>query len=233
MECETAREAISAVLDGEEPGGGPGDVDQHLAECAACREWRDAAHRVTRQARLGIAQPPRRTREVAAAVLASVRAPRRVGLSLLARLGLAAVAAAQLGLTLPYLFSGADHRAPEHIAHEMGSFGVALAAGFLVAAWRPERASGMRTLVGAVAALLVVTAVVDVAGGRTGLADETPHLLAVTGWLMIRYLAAVTPPAAGGMRLRQGTGWRSRLPGPSRAGGRFPAAADGRGRGGN
>src|SRR5437762_3458898 len=80
-----------------------------------------------------------------------------------------------------------------------------------VAAWRPDRALGMRAMIGVAAALLVVTAAIDAAGGRTSLADEAPHLLAVAGWLMLRYLASVTPPATRGTRLRKGAGWRSRL----------------------
>jgi hypothetical protein len=41
---------------------------------------------------------------------------------------------------------------------------------------------------------LILTAIVDLAAGRTSLADEVPHLLAVAGWGLIAYLAAVVPP---------------------------------------
>jgi hypothetical protein len=111
-----------------------------------------------------------------------------------ARWGLVAVACAQLVVTVPLLLLGRDHSAPAHVAHEMGSFDMALAVGYLVAAWRPARARGMRALVGATAVLLVVTAVLDVLGGRTSAADEAPHLLAVAGWLLIWYVAAANSP---------------------------------------
>jgi len=112
-----------------------------------------------------------------------------------ARAALVGVAAAQLTLTVPALVLGRDRAAPVHVTHEVGSFDAAVAVGFLVAAWRPGRAIGMRTLIGAAAALLVVTALVDLALGRTGLLDEAPHLLVVAGWLLVRRLAALAPPS--------------------------------------
>ena len=206
------------MLDGEDPGAGGGELDRHLAACAECLAWREAAHEVTRRARLAVAQPaPRRTSEVAAAVLAGQRR-RRVRAVPLYRIGLVAAAAGQLAITVPCLLLGEDRSAPVHIAHELGSFDAALAAGFLVAAWRPGRALGMRTLVGAAAALLVLTALIDLASGRTSLPDEAPHLLAVAGWLMIRGLAARTPPTVTEPRSRLAGLIRSRLPVPVWAG---------------
>lgn len=196
MDCATAREAISALLDSEDPGTDRGDVEAHLVECAGCRDWRDAAHEVTRRARLQLAGPvPDRAGEVLAAVRGRTRVPRR-GLVLLARVTLTGVAAAQLAMAVPCLLFGHDHSAPEHVAHELGAFAAALAVGFAVAAWRPGRALGLRALVGVAALLLVATAGIDLASGRTSISDEAPHLLAVAGWLLVRYLAAVTPPTA-------------------------------------
>jgi predicted anti-sigma-YlaC factor YlaD len=204
MDCETAREAISAVMDGEAAGVPAADLDAHMEGCGACRAWREAAHQVTRRARISAAPaPPRRTSEVVAAVQARARMPRRrPRLVMAARAGLIAVAAGQIAVTVPVLLFGRDLRAPEHIAHEIGSFGAALAVGFLVAAWRPVRALGMRPVVGVAAVLLAVTAVADLVSRRTSLGDEAPHLLAIVGWLLICYLAAACPPAAGGPRLR-------------------------------
>ena len=224
MDCAFAREAISAMLDGEDPGADPVEVDRHLAGCAECRAWRDAAHEVTRRVRLTAAQPAaRRTREVAAAVQASQRRW-RIRAFPLYRIGLVAVAAAQLAITVPCLLFGQDRSAPVHVAHEVGSFGAAMAVGFLVVAWRPGRALGMRALVGAAALLLVATAVIDLASGRTTAADEAPHLLAVAGWLLIRGLAATTPPAVAEPRSRLAGAIRSRLGVP---GWRGAGSADG------
>ena len=56
-ECDRAREAISARIDGEDPGLPDDALDAHLATCAACREWQQRAHAVTRRARLGGSLP--------------------------------------------------------------------------------------------------------------------------------------------------------------------------------
>ncbi len=217
MDCATAREAISAMADAEDPGADSGDVAAHLAQCAACRAWRDAAHEVTRRARLEVAQPvPARAREVAAAVRARTWVPRRARLATLARAGLLAIAIGQLAYTIPCLVFGHDHSAPQHIAREMGSFDAAVAAGFLVAAWRPGRALGMRAMVGVAAVLLLVTAAIDLVSGRTSAGDEAPHLLTLAGWLLVCYLAWVTPPAAARARPVPAAGPWSWLPVPLR-----------------
>ena len=225
MDCAFAREAISALLDGEDTGTADGGgLEEHLAGCAECRAWRDAAHEVTRRVRLGAAQPvPRRTREVAAAVRASQRRW-RIPLVPLYRAGLVAVAAGQLAVAVPGLVFGDDRSAPVHVAHELGSFDAALAVGFLVVAWRPGRALGLRALAGAAAVLLVLTAAIDLASGRTSVLDEAPHLLAVAGWLMICGLAATTPPGIGEprSRLAEMIGSRLRVPAWGGAGSAAP-----------
>lgn len=114
------------------------------------------------------------------------------------RAGLTVVAATQLALSVPLLFLGHDREAPVHVAHEMGSLDVAVAVGLLVAARRPARALGMLALVGTAAVLLVATAGMDLAAGRTTWADEVPHLLVLAGWLLLRRLARLSP--AGGER---------------------------------
>ena len=53
MECDRVREAISARIDGEDPGLPDDALEAHLAGCADCRAWQQRAHAVTRRARLG------------------------------------------------------------------------------------------------------------------------------------------------------------------------------------
>jgi predicted anti-sigma-YlaC factor YlaD len=53
MECYRAREAISARIDGEDPGVADDALQAHLADCPGCRAWQQRAHAVTRRARLG------------------------------------------------------------------------------------------------------------------------------------------------------------------------------------
>jgi predicted anti-sigma-YlaC factor YlaD len=194
VRCQTAREAISALLDGEDPGVEGWALDDHVLACADCRRWQSAAHAVTRNGRLGPARPVTvGSDELIAAVLAHSRPPRRPTSLTWARVCLVAVGVSQAAITAPLLIYGRDRTAPVHIAHEVGAFAMALAVGFLVAALKPDRARGMQALVGAAAALLVVTALLDLLNGRTDLGDEAPHLLAVLGWLLLVRVAAETP----------------------------------------
>jgi predicted anti-sigma-YlaC factor YlaD len=194
VNCQSAREAISALLDDEDPGIPGWVIDDHLEHCAACRRWQSEAHAVTRTARLGPVRPINvGSDELISAVLEHSRPPRRPTSLTWARAGLVAVGAAQVAITAPLLLFGRDHAAPEHVAHEVGAFAIALGVGFLVAAWKPDRARGMQAVVGVTATLLVVTALLDLLHGRTDVGDEAPHLLAVAGWLLLSRVAVATP----------------------------------------
>jgi predicted anti-sigma-YlaC factor YlaD len=221
MDCAAAREALSALLDDERLGVEREVLDAHLASCPRCRSWREDAHEVTRRFRLAPARTVASPGDELLASGARARAggmPRRITLT---RAALVAVALAQLvWVTVPALVLGSDHDAPIHVSHEMGSFDMAFAVGFLVAAVRPARAQGMRALVGAAALLLILTALIDLAAGRTGVSDEAPHLLALVGWLLLRELATLMPagtdhPAISSrllVRWRARRGWRTPVP---------------------
>jgi hypothetical protein len=62
----------------------------------------------------------------------------------------------------------------------------------------------MHALVGAAAILLMVTAALDLAHGRTDFGDEVPHVLAVCGWLLLGRVAAATPAPASDPRFSFG-----------------------------
>lgn len=193
MDCEGARIATSALLDAEESGVERDALEAHLAGCADCRRWREEAHEVTRRFRLVPADAPAPSQDLFEATRSATRRWSWPAAAMRTRLALVLVALGQIVLTVPALIFGSDHNAPIHVAHEMGSFDLALAAGFLAAAWRPSRARGMSTIVGVAALALILTAVIDLAVGRTSPGDEAPHLLAVAGWLLLRRLSAFTP----------------------------------------
>jgi predicted anti-sigma-YlaC factor YlaD len=198
MSCETVRESISAMLDGEEPPLELPAQEHHLSMCPACREWQAAAHDVTRRFRLVPAETSEAPlRPLIDAVLASKAPPRWAMSAALPRLALMIAAALQVALSLPFLEEHHAHGPAGHVSHELASFGLALAIAFLIAAWRPGRAPGIGSAVGAVALLLVITGVMDVASGHATPLDESMHLLAVVGWLLLRWLAKVTPPDFG------------------------------------
>ncbi len=68
--CEYARLALSAQLDGEDPGTPAGRVTAHLDSCPACRAWLTRAEQVNRAVRLQPARVPDLTEAILAAVAA-------------------------------------------------------------------------------------------------------------------------------------------------------------------
>src|SRR5215472_11762670 len=125
MQCDRFREAVSARIDGEDPGLPDGVLDAHLEVCADCRAWQQRAHAVTRRARLGgsFLDHDLASRVLAAVPVAATGRRRR----LTQRAALAAIAAAQLAVTVPLLLLGHDHEAGAHAAHELGAFDLSLA----------------------------------------------------------------------------------------------------------
>lgn len=190
MICDQFRDAVSARLDGEDPGLPAAMLDAHLDGCAACAAWAIAAAEVTHPARVGPADevPDRTGAILAAAADRGLLGPDATYGELRWRWVLAVLAVAQLVVAVPSLLFGEEAGAPTHIAHELGSWDVALAVGFLFAAWRPSRAWGMLPLVAALVGCLLVTTGVDVANGHASLAHEAAHVLEVAGlgvlWLL-------------------------------------------------
>jgi predicted anti-sigma-YlaC factor YlaD len=196
MECDRAREAVSAQIDDED-----GDVPDvalaaHLADCADCRAWEQRAHVLTRRARLGSTFLDH---DLSARVLAAAApAPVRRGRTVSQRAALAAVAALQLAVTVPLLILGHDRDAGVHAAHELGSFDLALAIAFCVGAIRPALSAGLAWPCGIASGALVGTAILDMAAGQTFGIDEAQHLIALAGALLLIWQArTISGPVAG------------------------------------
>ena len=216
MDCDRAREAISARIDGEDPGL-PGNVIQaHLASCAECRHWQQRAHEVTRRARLG---GPFLEHDLTAQVLQAVgpamagRRPARDGRSMAQRAALAVTALAQLAITVPLLILGHDHGAGTHAAHELGSFDLALAIAFAVGAIRPALSAGLAWPCGVAAAGLLGTAILDLMAGQTFGADEAQHLIAAVGAALLFWQARTVAASTAGPALA--IAWPGDLPSPA------------------
>jgi len=139
MRCGTIREALSARLDGENPGLPDDDIDAHLGGCESCRALgpgRGCAGpgRRARAPRPGSARPcaprqPHRPADEAATGLLRTREWRVV----LALLTVVQMIVAWPGVLLH------DGHASVHLAHELTAWDIGLAVGFLVAALRPAR----------------------------------------------------------------------------------------------
>ncbi len=167
-------------------------VTEHLHTCSSCRNFVEDAHALRQAIRHHVPNAPDLTTRILAAAREQ-RHPRLREVTML-RLGLVAVAIAQLALAVPSLIYGTDEGAPIHIAHEVGAWDLALAIGFLFAAWRPLRAVGLLPFVAALSAGLLLTAVIDVVHGRAVALTETTHLLELFGTLLLWMLASPRRP---------------------------------------
>jgi predicted anti-sigma-YlaC factor YlaD len=195
MQCPLFREAVSARLDGE-PLGMPARVlDDHLAGCAACATWADAAARVTRRARLAAAPPvPDLTVAVLGALprelpgMAAAARTRLVGTAL--RLALLAVGVAQAAVAWPVLASGAGAMsAPVHMAHETGAWNLAVAAAFVAVAAGPRLAAGALPFLGSFVVFLAPVTLADLAAGRVQTERAVTHLLLLAGTALVATVA--------------------------------------------
>ncbi len=196
MDCDRFQEALSARLDGEDPGVADAALDRHVMGCSACRAWVASAATLNRAVRIA---PAEAIPDLTAGILAAARpAPQRPARG--ARWALGLVGALQLVLAVPVLLLGADG-APVHVARELGSLDLALAVGFLLAAWRPQRAWGMFPLVAVLVASLAVTAGVDLAEGHAAASRELVHALDLAG-LVLLWLVARWPRLAVFPRMR-------------------------------
>ncbi len=211
MQCPAFREAASARLDGEPPGVPDVALDRHLASCADCARWADAAAAVTRRARLAAAPDvPDLTVRVLAALPAQLpgagATARARLLDTALRCLLAAIAVAQAGLAWPALASGsAAMSAPVHMAHEAGAWNAAVAVAFAAVAVAPRWAAGSLPFLGAFTALLLTVTVRDVAAGHVHADRAVAHLLLLAGVLVLAAIA-----------WRQSRPGRRPRPGPAR-----------------
>ena len=133
---------------------------------------------------------PDLTNRVLAAIGAEAPTPAPVPATQGLRLGVAVLGLLQLGLSLPALILGSDAGLPVHTARHLGSFGVALAVGLLVAVWRPQRIAGLLPVAFALVVCLVGSSILDVSTGHASPGGELSHAVEVLGlvglWLLAR-----------------------------------------------
>ncbi|WP_018348145.1 zf-HC2 domain-containing protein [Longispora albida] len=191
MNCGAVRAALSAHFDGEAAELSAEQTAAHLSGCAACREWKLRAEQVNRMVAVPV-QVPDLTERVLAAVIDQERAARRARWQIL-RIAVGAAAVIQLLLALPVLLDGG---AGPHASREMASFDIALAVGFLLAAWQPARARAFVPVAAVLAFCFALTSSMDVLNDSTALAHETGHLVALVQagllWALGRTSAAGT-----------------------------------------
>ena len=191
MTCSQVRLALSARLDGEDPGFDP---DDHLRGCAGCRRWLAQAESLAMMLRVPTQATPDVTEAVLARVAAEKAAVRSVAAAKAARwtdalrLGLGGLAAVQLLLALP----GVLGLEGSHAHHEVAAVAVA----FLLAAFRPALAKPYAPVAVVLAGCLVLSAVLDLSQGVSTLGHEAGHLMTIVPAAMLVALAyrPGTPP---------------------------------------
>lgn len=190
MECAKWREALSARVDDELADVESQALDAHLRACADCAEHAERLAALTRATRL---QAAGRVPDLTPQILARLHgepspAQRQAGL----RAGLGGLAAVLIALALPDLLGGGQ----AHAVREVASWHVALAVGFVAAAWRPVWALGLVPVLTAATIGMALTAGLDVAGGHTSLLGEVPHAVKIVGLGVLWELSRrVGPPA--------------------------------------
>ncbi len=189
MTCDTWREAISAVADGEPPDVDARLVEAHVARCADCRAYRENVHRLRRGTVGAAPQMPDLSRRVVKLNAIADRASRWG----IARGLLAVVALEIVVLSAPALILGEEQGASVHAARHLGAFSVAYAVGLIVVAVRPARARTVLPVAATLAGALVITGVVDVLYGRAPLSGEALHIPEVISVVLV-WLLAVPPP---------------------------------------
>lgn len=199
MSCDPYREALSALLDGEASPVEADVLDAHVQRCPGCTAWVAELGGLHRMVRVRAAETiPDLTAPILAAAPAVAR-PAPIERISTTRWALFVVALTQLLLAAPALLFGEDAGASMHVARELGSFDVALAVGFLVAAWQPARAWGLLPVAAALGLVMALTAAVDLVGGTATTVGEAHHLLDLAGlgllWVVAREPHARTASA--------------------------------------
>jgi predicted anti-sigma-YlaC factor YlaD len=189
VDCEVAREALSARLDGEREPVPSARVDEHLGECAACRAW---FGRVAEQAR-GLRRLVR-SRPVFAPLgpFGIVPMPlRRRSRMTWQRWALLCVGIAQIVLATAQglgLSAGLTHdhgmTSGSHLLNESTSWSIALGVVMMGAALWPGAAAGLAGVLTVFVGVLTVYVVADALSGAVTTARMLTHLPVVIGAIL-------------------------------------------------
>lgn len=180
MNCDTAREALSARIDGEREAIPAVRVDEHLAGCDSCAQWQAAAveqtqllRRLAGRSQLAavqapVAPRPSRTRSVSW---------RRWALAAVGAVQLMLAVAQGLGATLglPHAENGG------HVLNESTAWSAALGAVMVAAAVQPALAGGLAWVLVGFTACLALYELADADAGRVTLERGLTHLPVLVG----------------------------------------------------
>lgn len=198
MDCDVAREALSARIDGEREPVPSGRVDEHLQTCRGCAAWYASAQQHTVDLRgLAVAEdsaprPGRRIPTVAAPVRWGRRYGLRTALGLagLVQIWLAVAQAAGMTFGLVAAQSHHDAATGAHLLNESTAWSAALGLVTVAAAFLPPIALGLASVLVAYVGLLSCYVIADSVTGQVTTIRIASHLpvvaaavLAVLVWL--------------------------------------------------
>jgi predicted anti-sigma-YlaC factor YlaD len=189
VDCDVAREALSARIDGErEPVPAP-RVDEHLATCEPCRDWYATAVDQTQLLRRLAG------RSQVAAVATPDQPTRRLSTpgssALWRRWALGLIGAAQLVLAVAQGFganvgTSAGHHAmmSGHLLNESTAWSAALGVVMVIAATRPGAAAGLAGVLSVFTVVLAVYVINDALSGAVSLDRILSHLPVLLGTVL-------------------------------------------------
>ena len=184
--CRAAREYLSARADDQTVGDEPHAA--HVTGCERCAAFGEQVALLNRTLRLRAVQSDP---DFVARVMRH-SAPARLGRGSWMRPALAWCGVVIGIQSLRPLLLGEAEGAPAHVARHVGAAGLALAIGFVFAAVRPGRASGLLPYVGALFGATVLGAVVDTLSGDRSAVAELTHVAEMVG-IAILWLVAGAP----------------------------------------
>src|SRR5699024_275566 len=185
MDCDEARAAISALIDGEAEEFGSAAVEAHTDGCPDCRRWRRTAERIDRLARIApltgdgddavaVERGRRRARPLRPGRIPVLRAALLIT-------ALAQIAVGAIGLIDDLGVSLHGGHGSAHMSHELVAFNIAIGVALLTVAWRVDRAGAQVPMLVTFVALLVGVSTMDLVSGQVGWARLLTHLPVLIG----------------------------------------------------
>lgn len=185
VDCEVAREALSARLDGEREPVPSARVDEHLSDCAACRDWFDhvatGAHGLRRLVRTRPASVPPLGINPALSRRSRMTWPRTALICAgVVQVGLAIVQALGLSVGLAHDHGGSAH----HLLNESTSWSIALGVAMVGVALWPRAAEGLAGVLIVFVGVLTGYVIVDALSGSVTVARMLTHAPVVIGTVL-------------------------------------------------
>ena len=205
MDCDVAREALSARIDGEREPVPTLRVDEHLASCAGCRQWYSQAVEQTQQLRRlagrsqvsAVAQPPEKSPPRTPLQASTTATWQRWALGVIGVIQIGLAAAQGFGADVGMPIHGHDAMTAGHLLNESTAWSAALGVVMLIAALRPKAASGLAAVLTVFTLVLAGFVISDAASGAVTSMRLLTHLPVLAGTILailVWYAARPTQP---------------------------------------